>query len=197
MAKLIPLVCEAGANSLKRGNRPPPRPEEAARQGQTWQLALEDHTVRLLDTEGTEVVVLAREDAERVFQIPGILRLEDFQNLGVATAEETFWFRPDREAIRQIEAYVDESLVLLGSEAIEAFQGRARWLFFVGVLGLIGGPLAAFYGCRLLWSCHVHGKLSILPLAFAVIGFLQFVRGCRAMVRVSRLRAIEERSLWG
>jgi hypothetical protein len=197
MAKLIPLVCEAGANSPKRGNRTPPRPEETARQGQTWNLALEDHAVRLLDRDGGEVLVLPREDAERVFLIPGVLHLEDFQNLGVATAEETFWFRPDREVIRQIEAYLDESLVLQGPEAIEAFHSRARRLFFVGLTGLIGGPLAAFYGCRLLWSCHVHGKLSVLPLAFAVIGFLQFIRGCRAMIRVSRLRAIEERSLWG
>jgi hypothetical protein len=197
MAKLIQLVCETGANPSKWGNRTAPRPEETARRGQPWQLALEDRAVRLLDREGREVVVFPREEAEYVFQIPGIFQVDDFRNLGLATAEETFWFRPDRDAIRQFQAYLDESLVLQGPDAIDAYQSRARREFVVGLMGLIGGPLAAYYGFQLLGSWHIHGKLAVLPIAFAVIGLLQFGRGCRAMLRVSRLRAIEERSLWG
>jgi hypothetical protein len=197
MAKVIPLVCESGANPSKWGNRTAPRPEETARQGQPWQLVLDVRTVRLLDLEGREVVVFPREEAERVFQIPGMFQDMDNRNLGLATAEETFWFQPDRDAIRQLEAYLDETLVLQGPDAIEAYQSRARREFVVGVMGLFGGPLAAYYGFLLLGSWHIPGKLALLPIAIALIGFSQFGRGCRSMLRVSRLRAIEERSLWG
>ena len=195
MSKSIALICEAGPKPTKWLNNKT-TPASLARRGRTWTLVLDEYGLRLFDHEGVEVVAIARDDLESAFRFPSVLDPEDVRNLGIVTAEETYWFQPDRAAIALIRADLDEAIVRQGPEALETYRRWARKQFLVGSMGLIGGPLAAYMGWRLIGGRHVPGKLYGLLVVVAVMGIMQFVRGCRAMLRLRGLRALEEEETW-
>jgi hypothetical protein len=167
------------------------RPGKEARQGR-WLLTLDRRGVLLTDPEGVEVAAFAAAEAEQRFRLPSFW--ESVKELGVVRGgEDVVWFRPDKEAVREVRDYLVRSLAAQGPEVLASLRTRG-WLYILGGVVLMALSIVALVVVENNVGNLSRGtrKLFIIPAIFGLIGVYRGLKTLRQCARAAQASQSEE-----
>ncbi len=158
-----------------------------AYKGSIWTLRFaDDGNALLLDPQGGLVQIIEPQLAQGAFTFPSFT--SSIKNLHIATANGTFEFAPDAEALRTIKAYMDQSLLNSGNSAAEIAKLRkAGMKELLGGLGLSVGGIVVTAGTYLAAASSRGGGRYFIAHGVVLWGIIMACRGGAKMARAGRL----------
>jgi hypothetical protein len=207
MTQTISLICEEGPKPRAKSFltrelfAPKPSPEATARYGKVWTISLDFREFSLVDEAGQVVVVYPREEAEALIRVPAKhLDLEEVVNLGISDGDgDYFWFRPERDAMRLIKRYLNQTVLLQGDQAYDEMCGAA-WGSFV--CGLLAAPISIALAFGIAWGIQLFFKqfgVGVVAISGGIViaGFGCLSNGIRDLLRFRELSRYRKEILDG
>jgi hypothetical protein len=167
--------------------------EKDARKG-LWLLTLGKRRIVLSDPRRMEVTSFDAAGAEERFKLPSFWF--SIKHLGVVTDKgEVLWFRPDKEAVRGVRTYLDQSLGARGPEAIRTQRLRG-WLYLLGGVGLfVGGVVFIIVREKMAEEREIPRaarRFFFLPLLLGLMAVARGVVLLRQCARAARYADTEQ-----
>lgn len=159
----------------------------AQHKGETWILELGKDDARVIDAAGAVRGEFTRAEAHENFHLPSFS--ESIKQFRVPVDGQLWYFNVAKPDLQQIKAYLDESVVAAGPEAVQSVRNRALRDGAIGVVALaIGIGITLFTLLRA--DANPEGGEYVVMYGPMIFGVVMLGRGVFGLMRYSRLKSV-------
>ena len=161
----------------------------AQHKGETWALELGEEDAKVIDAAGAVRTELTRAEAAENFHLPSFS--ESIKQFRVPVDGQLWYFDVAKPDLQQIKAYIDQSVVASGPEAVGAIRNRALRDGAIGLAALaIGIGITAFTLLRA--DANPEGGEYVVMYGPMIFGAIMIGRGVFGLMRYNRLKSVSQ-----
>ncbi len=157
--------------------------------GETWTMELGEEHAEIRDATGTVRCEFSRQEAAEQFLLPSFS--QSIKQFRAPVSGQLWYFDVPRDDLKRIKAYVDQSVVSAGPQAVRSVRNRALRDLLIGVGGLAVG-IALTVASFLHAAQNPNAGEYVVTYGLMLFGLVMIGKGVYGHVRYSQLRKLSQ-----